>query len=190
MKILEFSTVLVFSTLISREKLQFYCSVKFWQNPWKCWSLVLFWCHQLKGLIVLKTWKFQEKFVKVVKVRNVLVFSTLISRYWCFEKVKNSTKNLSKCGRSNAVFVFSCFQLWFHEKNSSKNPWKYWCSVLFRCFQLLFHEKKSSKNPGKYWKGTLIISCVALSGRTDHILWPNWLKIEIWPLVTGPDNFY
>ena len=32
--------------------------------------------------------------------------------------------------------------------------------------------------------------CVALSGRADHILWPNWLKIEIWPLVTGPDNFY
>ena len=26
--------------------------------------------------------------------------------------------------------------------------------------------------------GVVIISCVALSGRADHILWPNWLKIE------------
>ena len=153
MKILEFSTVLVFSTLISREKLQFYCLVKLWKNPWKCWSSVLFWCDQLNGLIVLKTWKFQEKFVKVVKVRNVLVFSTLISRYWCFEKVKNSKKNLWKYGSS---VLFGCFQLWFHEEKSSKNPGKYWTSVLFWCFQFWFHENNSMKSLWKYWNSLLL----------------------------------
>ena len=44
-------------------------------------------------------------------------------------------------------------------------------------------------------KGTLMISCVALSGRTDHILWPNWLKIEInlkypWTVCLNFDSHY
>ena len=67
--------------------------------------------------------------------------STLISREKLSKKfgVKNSWKC---CGFG----LFSCWQLWFHEKNCQKkfwvkNSWKCWRFALFSCWELWFPEK-------------------------------------------------
>ena len=57
--------------------------------------------------------------------------------------------------------LFSCWQLWFHEKNCRfflgvKNSWKCFGFGLFSCWQLWFHEKNYQKkiwvkNSSKCW---------------------------------------
>jgi len=69
--------------------------------------------------------------------------STLISRENCrLSWVKNTWKC---CG----FWLFSSWQLWFHEKNYQKilceNSWKCCGFGLFSCWQLWFHEKDCQK---------------------------------------------
>ena len=82
-------------------------------------------------------------FVQFHTVRNLHFLSknsTLISRENCrFFGVKNPWKC---CGFG----LFSCWQLWFDEKNCQKkigvkNSWKCCGLGLFTCWQLWFHEK-------------------------------------------------